>query len=218
LAQALSYDEAIRAGRFRFERDRRRFVVARGVLRIILGRYTGFEPSQLRFRYGERGKPYLSASFGSYTLHFNVSHSHELALYAVTRDYEVGVDLEYIRPIPDAEQIAERFFSTRENVALRAIPVDLKYEAFFTCWTRKEAYIKARGEGLSLPLDQFDVSLAPGEPARLLHTRDNPQEARRWSLVDVAPDSQYAGAVAIQGHGWQIRCWEWAWMQEQWPA
>jgi 4'-phosphopantetheinyl transferase len=158
LEQMLSHDEIARAERFHFERDRRRFVVGRGLLRAILGRYMGIESERLRFRYGEYGKPYLAEEYGGKALQFNVAHSQDMALYAIARDREVGVDIEYIRPFPNLMQIAEQFFSARENIALQAVPEHLKDEAFFTCWTRKEAYIKARGDGLSLPLDRFDVS------------------------------------------------------------
>jgi len=149
LAQILSYDEMMKAERFRFERDRRRFIVSRGVLRTILGRYLGIEPDKVRFRYSPHRKPYLADRFDSYRLRFNLAHSHELALYAFTRDREIGVDLEYISPMPDMEQIAARFFLARETVALRTTPENQKLEAFFSCWTRKEAYIKASGEGLA---------------------------------------------------------------------
>jgi 4'-phosphopantetheinyl transferase len=119
------------------------------------------------------------------------------------------VDLECIRPDRSNEQIAEQFFSSLELAALCALPPGLRVEAFFNCWTRKEAYIKARGEGLTLPLDQFDVSLAPGEPAALLYTHDDPKEASRWSLQSLAPRPGYIAALAAEGHGWRIQCWHW---------
>lgn len=209
LQQTLAPDEANRAARFHFERDRRHFIVARGVLRDILSRYLGTEPGQLRFSYTEYGKPALLGAPGRETLNFNVSHSHGMALYAVTRGREIGVDIEHIREDFECEQIAERFFSSQENEVLRALPAEVKHVAFFNCWTRKEAYIKAIGEGLSHPLDQFDVSLAPDEPAALLNTRGNPQEARRWTIQALFPSSGYVAALAAEGSGWQIRCWEW---------
>jgi 4'-phosphopantetheinyl transferase len=142
-------------------------------------------------------------------LSFNLTHSHQLALYAVTRRREIGVDLEYVRADFADEQIAERFFSPREVAALRTVPENLLKEAFFHCWTRKEAYVKAKGEGLSIPLDQFDVSLAPGEPALLLSTRDDPQEADRWSLQALFPGSGYVAALAVEGRTWRLKCWQW---------
>ena len=166
----LAADEQARAERFHFERDREHFIVARGVLRAILGRYLNRAPERLSFCYGAHGKPALAGEAGADAIRFNVSHSHGVALYAVTRGREVGIDLERIRFDLAVLEIAERFFSRREVATLRTLPTEAQRQAFFRCWTRKEAYIKARGEGLSLPLDQFDVSLAPGEPAALLGT------------------------------------------------
>jgi len=208
LQHTLAADELRRADRFHFQKHHQRFVVARGLLRTILGCYLDIEPGQLRFCYSDYGKPSLSTP-GQKALSFNLSHSGGLALYAVTRNREVGIDLERIRTDFEYAQIAERFFSPRENTVLRALPVSLKPEAFFTCWVRKEAYIKARGEGLSLPLDQFDVSLAPGEPAILLNTRGDSQEANRWSLRELSPGPGYAAALAVKGHGWRLACWQW---------
>ncbi len=210
LRQTLSADERARAGRFYFEKDREHFIVARGLLRVILSRYLDIEPSQLRFCYSPFGKPSLVTTSDQKTLSFNVSHSCGLALYAVTRDRKIGIDLERIRTDFACEQIAERFFSPREKAMLRALQAEkAKHRAFFNCWTRKEAYIKARGEGLSLPLDQFDVSLAPGEPATLLNVRGDPLEASRWSLQELFPGPGYVAALAVEGHGWRLACWEW---------
>jgi 4'-phosphopantetheinyl transferase len=214
LAQTLSYDEMVRAEHFRFERDRRRFIVGRGVLREILGCYLGFDPQQVRFRYDSRGKPYLVERLDKYGLRFNLAHSHKLALYAFTCGREIGVDLEYIRPMPDAEQIAARFFSTFEYTALRMLPENRKMEAFFNCWTRKEAYIKAIGDGPARHLDQFEVSLILGEPAQLLSVEGDPEEAARWSLKALAPGTGYVAAVAVEGHNWRLTCWQWMWSRE----
>ncbi|HEV8712493.1 MAG TPA: 4'-phosphopantetheinyl transferase superfamily protein [Candidatus Binatia bacterium] len=209
LLLTLAADERIRAERFYFRRDREHFIVARGVLRAILGRYLNSAPGQLSFCYSPFGKPALAEDVGGAMLHFNVSHSHGLALYAVTRGKEVGIDLERIRPDLAIEQIAERFFSGREVATLRALPKNTRTVAFFLCWTRKEAYIKARGEGLSLPLDQFDVSLIPGKPATLLRAEGAPHEASRWSLHDVAPIPSYTAALAVEGRAWRLACWQW---------
>ena len=210
LQQILTADEQVRAERLYFPKDRQHFVVARGVLRLILSRYLDMEPYQLRFCYNRYGKPGLVTSSGQEALSFNVSHSCGLALYAVTRSREIGIDLERIRRDFACEQIAERFFSPREKATLRALQAKkVKHRAFFNCWTRKEAYIKARGEGLSLPLDQFDVSLAPEEPATLLDMRGDPREASRWSLQELFPGSGYVAALAVEGHGWRLACWEW---------
>ncbi|HSF34169.1 MAG TPA: 4'-phosphopantetheinyl transferase superfamily protein [Candidatus Tectomicrobia bacterium] len=209
LHRSLSADESQRAARFYFEPDRRRFIVARGALRDILGRYLGIPPSELGFCYSSYGKPALARTPGEGRLRFNVSHSHELALVAVTHAREVGVDLEYLRPDIACEEIAEHFFSARERASLRALPAEVKHQAFFNCWTRKEAYIKAHGEGLSLPLDQFDVSLAPGEPVALLATRHDHRDAQRWSLQALMPGPGYAAAVVVEGQGWHLTCWQW---------
>lgn len=211
LQKTLAADERARAERFYFQKDRDHFIVARGLLRTILGRYLKIEPSQLRFRYTSHGKPFLARETGGNTLRFNVSYSHGLALYAITRSRELGVDVEFTRPEPVDEQIAERFFSPREVAALRALPTNMQQEAFFNCWTRKEAYIKARGEGLSLRLDQFDVSLAPGEPPALLYTNGDPQEVSRWSLQNLTPGPGYAAALIVEGDDWRLKCWHWKW-------
>jgi 4'-phosphopantetheinyl transferase len=208
LSQLLSRDEQTRAERFHFERDQRRFIVSRGALRTILGRYLGVEPDQLRFRYGPRGKPYLSEEFDRCALYFNLAHSHELAVYAFTCGREVGIDLEWVHLMQDVEQIADRFFSARENAVLRTLPEGQRLEAFFNCWTRKEAYIKAIGEGLSQPLDQFQVSLAPGEPARLLIVEQAPEEVSRWSLEALTPIPNYVAALAVEGRDWCLKCWQ----------
>jgi 4'-phosphopantetheinyl transferase len=208
LAQTLSEEEHRKAKCFHFEQDRKRFIVGRGVLRTILGLYLGVEPSLLRFCYNSHGKPYLADRFGGGALQFNLSHSHELALYAFTRGREIGVDLEYIRYIPDAEQIAASFFSARENTVLHTLPTSQKQETFFNCWTRKEAYIKAIGNGLAQPLDKFDVSLAPGEPARLLSVDGAPEEASRWSLKALTPAPGYVAALAVEGHNWSLTYWQ----------
>jgi len=211
----LSADEATRAERFHFEKDREHFIVARGVLRAILGGYLNRSPKSLSFCYGAKGKPALGGEFDGDAIRFNVSHSHGLALYAVTRGRDVGVDLERIRSDVAVAEIAERFFSRREVAMLRTLPTEVQREAFFRCWTRKEAYIKALGEGLSLPLDQFDVSLAPGEPAELLCTRPDPSEASRWSLREIVPAPGYVGAIALGAHGWRLARWQWPEPREQ---
>ncbi len=209
LAGILASTELLRAQRFRFERDKRHFIVARGALRSILSLYLQIVPAQIQFTYGPRGKPALAAACDDGRLRFNVSHSHELALFAVTRDREIGVDIEFMRPLDDAESIATHFFSINEQMVLRSLPAHLKHQGFFNCWTRKEAYIKATGEGLFQPLDEFDVSLAPGEPAQLLAVRGKPDEAQRWTFQALQPPAGYAAALAVEGSNWQLSCWQW---------
>jgi 4'-phosphopantetheinyl transferase len=163
----------------------------------------------LRFGYNPYGKPALVGEEGEKGLRFNVSHSHGLALYAITRGREIGVDLERIRPFPDLIGLAERFFSPKEVAALRTLPAPMQTEAFLTCWTRKEAYIKAKGEGLSLPLSQFEVSLAPGEPSALLRTQWDALEASRWSLHALTPGPGYVAALAVECNHRRMTCWHW---------
>jgi len=205
----LAPDELRRADRYRFERDRRRFIVARGVLRAILSRYTGVEPGQLRFRYGAQGKPQLVGETGREALRFNLSHAHELVLFAVARGRAIGVDLEYVRRDLADLELAERFFSPTEVAVLRALPAYARCRAFFNCWTRKEAYIKAKGGGLSIPLDQFDVTLGPGKAAALVEARWDAEEASRWSLHGMDPAPGYVAALAVQGRAWELAFWRW---------
>jgi 4'-phosphopantetheinyl transferase len=194
----LSGDERERARRFRFCRDRTRFSTARGLLRLVLSAYLHADPHTLCFCYSPEGKPSLDGLHASSRVKFNVSHSEGVAVFAVTQDREIGVDVERVRFDFDLDSITERFFSVAEQQTFMAIPASDKPKAFFNCWTRKEAFLKAKGGGLSLPLDQFDVSLLPGQPARLLATRPDTGEAHRWSLM--APDvgAEYAVAIVMQ--------------------
>jgi 4'-phosphopantetheinyl transferase len=205
LLETLSADERARADRFLFYRDRRRFIVGRGALRILLGSYAEFEPSFLQLGQGEYGKPLLKNPPPG-GLRFNISHSGGLGLFAFVKGREVGVDLEFIRPMPDADAVSERFFSPRERAVLRDCPQAQKSEAFFRCWTRKEAFIKAIGQGLSHPLDRFDVSLAPGESARFLAIDEDTKIASRWLLRELNPAPGYLGALAIEGRDWHLTC------------
>ena len=205
----LATDEQARAERFYFEKDREHFIVARGVMRAILGGYLNRVPKCLSFYYSSHGKPAMVGESNDDAICFNVSHSDGVALYAVTRGREVGIDLERIRFDLAVAEIASRFFSRQEVTMLRTLPTNVQRQAFFRCWTRKEAYSKARGEGLSLPLDQFDVSLAPGEPAAILGSQLGPSEASRWSLLELTPAPGYVAALAVEGHGWRLTSWQW---------
>ena len=205
----LTPDERERASRFHFQKDREHFIVARGVLRDILGRYLDTSPARIRFSYNQYGKPALAQDDGADALRFNISHAHEVALYGFTRGRDIGLDIEFVREDFASLEIAERFFSTDEVSMLRTLPASEQTVAFFNCWTRKEAFIKALGEGLSHPLDRFSVSFVPGEPAALLSTADAPQEASRWSLVELAPGAGYVAALAVEGHATEISLWDW---------
>jgi len=191
LRSTLEHDELFRADRFHFEKDRRAFVVSRGFLREIIGRYTNTRPEQLRFSYGPYGKPALDGR-----LRFNMSHSHDLALIALTEENELGVDVEYIRADFATADIARRFFSAVEVEVFNLMAEEDQVAAFFRCWTRKEAFIKATGKGLSQPLDGFDVTLGPGEPAALLRVDED--DAARWTLSDLKVDEGYAAALAVE--------------------
>lgn len=209
LEATLSPDERARAARFRFDQHRVAFVAGRGVQRGILSRYTGLAPAALAYREGSHGKPELDGAAGGAGIRFNVSNSGDFALYALTLRREIGVDLELIRPMPDGIDIAKRFFSAPENEVFAGLDEEVRDLAFFRCWTRKEAYIKAVGEGLSMPLDRFDVAFAPGEPARILSTRGNPGEAERWTMLSLDPGPGYVGALAVEGDGWRPVLFDW---------
>jgi 4'-phosphopantetheinyl transferase len=211
LAATLSADEQERAARFRFERDRRRFIAARGILRTIAGRYLGLPAASLRFRYNPWGKPALNLTNEQGWLSFNLSHSHQMALYAFAREQTLGIDVEYIRPLEESEleQLAAYHFSPYESAMLKSLPGREKLQAFFACWTRKEAYIKARGQGLMIPLSSFDVTLTPEEPAALLASREEPEAPRRWSLLALHPAPTYAAALAIEGSARRLQFWQW---------
>jgi 4'-phosphopantetheinyl transferase len=210
LQNLLASDEKSRADRFRFDKDRQHFVVVRGLLRVILARYLDLKPSQLRFIYSDYGKPALAPASTTRGLSFNLSHAHELALVAVTRDRLLGIDLEHIRPIPEIEQITERIFSPQEKEMFRAPVGTEKLELFFQYWTLKEAFIKASGEGLSLPLDQFKVGPILDESAPLLSVKGDPQEASRWSLRKLTPAPGYVAALAVEGQGWRLAQWHYS--------
>jgi 4'-phosphopantetheinyl transferase len=208
-AAVLAPDERDRAARFHFERDRRRWTAARGAVRAVLAGYAGVPATSLAFRVGAHGKPALDGPAGRKGLDFNLSHSGDLALCAVTRGRAVGVDVEAVRPDFATGEVARRFFAPAEVAALEALPPGDRVEAFFACWSRKEAYIKARGSGIALGLDRFAVSLAPGRPAALLTTQDEPAAAARWRLVALAPGEGYAGALVTDGPA-RLVCWQWA--------
>lgn len=195
-----SPDEQRRANAFQFRKHRTLFVMGRGVLRGILGHYLGLRPEHVRFQYGSKGKPTLARAHRS-SLYFNAAHSDDCVLYAITRQAELGVDIERVRALPDKELIAEQFFSPGEFEDLNNVPPHLRDEAFFNCWTRKEACLKATGDGLSGPLNQFRVSLIPGEPPEFLNLDGHPPLEPRWTLYDIRPIPGYVGAVAIGGHG-----------------
>ncbi|PYR92164.1 MAG: 4-phosphopantetheinyl transferase [Acidobacteria bacterium] len=211
LFATLTRDERSRSSRFRFERDQQRFIVAHGVLRDVLGCYLETKPREITFACNAFGKPDLSPVFRS-RLKFNLSHSAGLALIAIAADSNVGVDLECIQAQCDYAEIARRFFSPVEIAQLHALPSHLYAEAFFNCWTKKEAYLKARGEGLSIPLNSFSVPLTTDSahtPVDLYRAPHDIVPAKRCSLYTLQPAPGYIGALAIEGSGWRLRQWQW---------
>jgi 4'-phosphopantetheinyl transferase len=194
-ARMLSPEETDRAAKFRLDQQRRRFVTRRGMLRALLGAYTHVAPSRIRFDCGSNGKPTLAD--GRRAPCFNVSHSRGLALYVVARDRQVGIDVEYADPDFAFEAVASRFFSQSENDALRPLAPQDRRNAFFRGWTRKEAYLKACGEGISERLQTCEVSLAQGEPAELRRTGQNSGDERQWMIQDVPVPAGYVAAMAL---------------------
>ena len=210
LAATLSADEQRRAARFHFEKDRARYIAGRGLLRLILANYTNIEPPDLQFSYGLYGKSALAVAQNSGMLQFNLAHTQGLALYAFTRERAIGIDIEQIRPIADLEQLAGRYFSRRENAVLRSLAPDEKQETFFRYWVRKEACLKAIGMGLAgVSLDRIDVSSSIEGPVRLPHDSGSSRDERLWFYRELMPAPGYVAALAVEGVGWQLECWQW---------
>lgn len=189
----LSSDEQARAARFRYERDRRRFIVGRGRLRAILGAYLGVAARRIGFGYNAFGKPRLAGA-GEPCLHFNLSHSGGVAVLAVSDHYQLGIDIEQIKPL--REDIAGHFFSSAECAALGEYRGAAYLPAFYRCWTRKEAFVKAHGAGLSLPLDSFDVTISAGGEPRLLRLDGDGAAPSQWRLRNLLLGEGLVGAVA----------------------
>jgi len=201
----ISEDEKERASKFRFEKDRSHFIIARGVLRQILSLYLSEKPNIIQFKYGKYGKPFLPKNI----LQFNLSHAGEIALIGLTKNHKVGIDVEVINRKVEVERVAQHFFAKGEIDSLMSLPETQRHEAFFNCWTRKEAFIKAIGDGLSFPLDQFEVTLKPDEKAELLATYFNEKERDKWSLFDLKMKEGYKAALAIKGKIEEIKYFDW---------
>ncbi|NER13685.1 4'-phosphopantetheinyl transferase superfamily protein [Leptobacterium flavescens] len=195
--ELLSADEKKRAEKFYFAKDRHCFVIAKGALRTLLGSYLQTDPSGIRFQYGSHGKPHLDDST---SLRFNLSHSGDAIVLGFVHDLSIGVDVEKIKDDIELKDIAKNFFSKEEVNALLSLKEEVHPNAFFNCWTRKEAFIKAKGSGLSFPLHEFAVSLEPGKEAELLQTKWDPDEKLKWTLASFEPEESYVGAVAIEGN------------------
>lgn len=204
LAPLLSEDEQQRAARFRFERDRRKFILCRGLLRTILGQYLQRDPIALRFHYGKYGKPSL---VDADLLSFNLAHAGDRALYAVTQHYAIGIDIEQLRFVEYAEQIVHRYFSSEEQQVYQSLAPDQQPLAFFRAWTGKEAFLKAIGSGLSLPLDQVSVAISPDRPAALLHLPAD-YSIGQWQMYQFVPSAGYVGAIVVPQQPFRLRFWQ----------
>ena len=210
LYATLTREERDDVARFRFERDRQRFIAAHGALRDVIARYLETQPERISYAYNAFGKPALGPEFDG-RLKFNLSHSNGFALIAITADSDVGVDVEHVRAHADFAAIASGFFSAAEVEHLTALPSPLCAEAFLSCWTKKEAYLKASGEGLAKPLNRFSVPLTSDceTPAYFYAASADIGPAKRWSLYTLKPAPDYIGAVAIEGTGWRLRQQPW---------
>jgi 4'-phosphopantetheinyl transferase len=206
LLELMSQAERERVSRLHFEADRRRAVIGRGVMRSLVGAYLGVEPARLRFDVTATGKPQLARAH-SRPLAFNVSHSGRWVMIAVSCGMEVGVDVECIRPLSDMEILAERFLAPDEAQEVLALPAERRERAFFACWTRKEAYVKALGAGLGHPLDAFRVSTDPDGPALLLHVEGGERASESWTLWSAAPEENYLAALAVAAPHVRVRSW-----------
>lgn len=203
----LDETEKSKAANFRFEKDRRDYVAAHGAMREILSFYLDILPQNIEFETNYYGKPFLRS--GNNQINFNLTHSREWALLAVTKDIKIGVDIEFIRPELAAETLAKQFFSPLEIENLRIIPKQLQTKAFFNCWTRKEAFIKAVGKGLSYPLRDFSVAFSPFEEARLIALENSVQKTENWKIIELNIAENYAAAAAIEAKETQTKLLLW---------
>ena len=208
LFAVLNADEKARAVRYLLAHHRLHNAAARGYLRTLLGRYLGVAPESVELQFNSYGKPSLAGAPAAGGLRFNVSHSHGLALFAFTRGRELGVDIEKIRPDFASAEIARRFFSAAESARLLSLAPELQTKAFFECWTRKEAYIKARGDGLSRRLDTFEVAFGPGVTPAIVSAADEPDAAERWAVHDLLPADGYCGALIVERPDVAVVCWK----------
>jgi 4'-phosphopantetheinyl transferase len=206
LEDLLSEDEISRANRFHFQKDRKQFVVSRGILRTLLGNYLSCLPKELILRYTPYGKPFIENKEG---LRFNLAHSQGVAVFGFSIEREIGIDVEQIRQISDMEVLAARFFCKEETAKLMRLLPSERCSAFFRCWTRKEAYIKGLGNGLRIDLDQFEVSFSPGEPTALLRSLPGFADASQWNLREIPVEPGYVGAVVAEGPEWNLTCFNW---------
>ncbi|ABG53648.1 MAG: 4'-phosphopantetheinyl transferase superfamily protein [Trichodesmium sp. St16_bin4-tuft] len=204
LSTILSPDEKNRANKFYFEKDKNRFIIARGTLRTILSRYLNIEPKKLQFTYSDRGKPYLKNT----SILFNLSHSQDLALYGITKINLIGIDLEYIRPMNDAVNLAKRFFSLQEYKLISQLPPQKQQETFFKIWTCKEAYLKATGDGLAGHLEKVEICLTPEKPVEFFSINGDIEAASHWYLYQFIPQPNYIAAVVVAEKNQKLSFWQ----------
>jgi len=208
LSKTLSPDEKLRSDKFYFEKDRSRYVISHGILRELLSFYTGITPKEINFYVNDFGKPYLLPDRSTDDIRFNISHSNQGTILAFSKEREIGVDLEFMKLDFPSVEIVDRFFSKKEKTEFLTLRKHERVEGFYKCWTRKEAYIKAIGKGLSIPLDSFDVSLKPGEPVELVDSRIS-EGGEEWSITDIDVWEGYTAAICIQKPGWRLKIHDW---------
>ena len=207
-SRVLSNDERSRSKRFYFDFDRERYIIAHGILRVILGRYLDLEPGQLQFCYGKNRKPAISKNYCNEDIRFNISYSEDIALYAFTLYHEIGVDVEVVHDIPEKDQIAERFFSPQEHNIYRSLPEGKKEDVFFKYWTRKEAFSKTTGDGLLIPLEKFDVSNVTNKPVKLLTAEGDTNGSSQWFIYDLNIGPGCKAAFTVEGQCCELLCFQ----------
>jgi 4'-phosphopantetheinyl transferase len=207
LSSLLSAEEKARAQRLKIAEKQNQFVITRGRLRQILGKYLNSDPCAFKFEYATHGKPYLEERWQGHEILFNVSHSHNFVLIAMSLDHQLGIDIEKIQHDKDHTFLARRFFSKREQAELTALPEEIKRRAFYSCWTRKEAFVKAVGDGITYGLDTFDISVHPDETQPSLNIHTNSTEDITWSVFNIPMDEDYMAALAVTGNTVSVRCW-----------
>jgi len=207
----LSLAERTRAQRLRFDQDRRRFVISKGVLRNLVSKYTDIDPHEIQFSIGPSGKPELAERLQDKRapLHFNQAHSGHLGIYAFSKHRLVGVDVEEVRPFPDMDQVASLLFSSHEMVVFQSLGPEEKERAFFSTWTHKEAFVKALGKGLTLPLNHFEIARVHGGLARIVQNHSQPAKPLNWFVNDIQISAQFSAAVCVEGESWKLRCLKW---------